>query len=531
MINEEKQKKEASTANARNRRIRDAFPTDETPSNAKIPSSDIRIQSDIGFDETLFEEAFFENSPYFDTPTPKKAPMTAVKTEAPIQEKEISKTTVETAPEAKKEAKSEVKTEEKAKEAKEAEEAKEEIPLYDVMEIEAEEILHTPAPTAQKTQKKEPESPKVKSGEEKRAAPKKSAPIPEAEERTEKIITLRPRAHRENRTKKVSVPFKERPLVQKALAFAREYKQELPRNYLLFAPFLPLGVCVLLIFFRILYAIAAPTTGANIYACVAIINVMAFLPLCTIYLRKRPLLSDRMGWKLPTSDKLPLMLLAAVTLFFGAAALTSLSAYFGLTEVRYHLYTFYDIPATTTIAGILFSSVTLAIIPALTEGILCRGIIFAEYQYDNTPLALIMSAVFSTVLQFDPSRIVVGLFCGLLLSTVRMVTNSLSASIAVHMVYNVACLFYEHFFGIMGNQLSEFLILFFLCAIFALISFFFLFGAAEKFCRTYAEEQREINVDLRYSSGIALKDSLKVAFISPTLYFVLIFYFIVSFFV
>ena len=83
----------------------------------------------------------------------------------------------------------------------------------------------------------------------------------------------------------------------------------------------------------------------------------------------------------------------------------------------------------------------------------------------------------------------------------------------------------------MGDQLSEFLILFFLCAVFALISFFFLFSTAEKVCHTYAEEQKEITVDLRSSSGVALKDSLKVAFISPTLYFVLIFYAVSSFFI
>ena len=83
----------------------------------------------------------------------------------------------------------------------------------------------------------------------------------------------------------------------------------------------------------------------------------------------------------------------------------------------------------------------------------------------------------------------------------------------------------------MGNQLSEFLILFFLCAVFALISFFFLFSTAEKICRTYEEEQKEITVDLRFSSGVALKESLRVAFISPTLYFVLIFYLIAVIFI
>lgn len=352
----------------------------------------------------------------------------------------------------------------------------------------------------------------------------------QADERNERVVTVRPRARRTLHEEKLPVPFMERPFVKKTVAFWQEYKKELPNNSLLFTPFLPLAICALLILFRIFYGIASPS-GANIYTAVAAIYLTVFVPPCTIYLRKRPLLSARMGWKLPAPDKLPLILLSAITLFFGAAAFTSIGAYFGITEVRYHLYNFYAIPAATSIAGVLFSTVTLAIIPAIMEEILCRGIIFAEYQYYNTPLALVMSAMFTVVLQFDPSRIIVAFFCGLLLGTVRFVTGSLTASIILHCLYNLACLFYEHFFGIMGDQLSEFLILFFLCAVFALVSLFFLLNTMEKICRTYADERKEITVDLRHSSGIALKDSLRIAFISPTLYFVLLFYLIASIFI
>ncbi|MBR6794937.1 MAG: CPBP family intramembrane metalloprotease [Clostridia bacterium] len=519
MTAEEKNKTNASPSNARARRIRDAFPTDDVQAEPHRQKQSFRIQSDRPIEEMTFDGSDFFSEQAFEIVSPKKAPARSF--------------------------------ENATKPASASEEASEPLPLAveSPVSLKKEAVVNDAAQVnASPTEQAQMQEENVQSEEEASAdaldvevvqvarelPPKKSKEKkkkPEKEEHTERIITVRPRAHRASRDRAESVAFKDRPFVQKTVAFAREYKKELPHNYLLFTPFLPLGICVLLVFFRIFYAIAAPQTGANIYACVAIINVMAFVPLCTVYLRKRPLLADRMGWKFPPADQLPLIFIAALALFFGAAALTSLGAYFGITEFRYHLYTFYDIPATTSIAGILFSTVSLAIIPALTEEILCRGIIFAEYQYDNTPLALIMSAIFSAVLQFDPSRLLVGLFCGFLLGTVRMVTNSLSASIAVHVLYNVGCLFYEHFFGIMGDQLSEFLILFFLCAVFALISFFFLFSTAEKVCHTYAEEQKEITVDLRSSSGVALKDSLKVAFISPTLYFVLIFYAVSSFFI
>ncbi len=493
MTTNEKKRENAASSQSRKQRILDAFPMDDMMPEPTRQKQSIRQSDDQPIEELIFDGSELLSEEFFMPSArtkPHEAPVAEIAVK-PNEQEEISPVF--------------------------AEEATEDAERFD--SVQATESAVSEEPKSEPIQTKETQD---------GAKPRRKSKA-EPESREERIITVRPHAHRPK--KKNSVPFKERPWVQKTVAFAREYRQELPHNYLLFTPFLPLGVCVLLVFFRILYRIAAPTTGANIYACVAIINVIAFVPLCTVYLRHRPLLADRMGWKLPSADKLPLMCIAAIALFFGAAALTSLGAYFGITDFRYHLFTFYDIPATTSIAGILFSTVTLALIPAVTEEILCRGIIFAEYQYDNTPLALIMSALFSAVLQFDPSRLLVGLFCGFLLGTVRMVTNSLSASIIVHMLYNIACLFYEHFFGIMGNQLSEFLILFFLCAVFALISFFFLFSTAEKVCRTYAEEQKEINVDLRFSSGVALRGSLKVAFISPTLYFVLIFYFISSVFI
>ncbi len=339
--------------------------------------------------------------------------------------------------------------------------------------------------------------------------------------------SARPRL-RQRQDTTAPVPFSKRPLVIKFKSFWREYAQELPRNRLLYVPFLPL-VILLLFASAVMIFRHSPLQGADIYASVAAIELIAVLLPCTLWLRRFPRLSDDMGWRLPTPEKSACLLLLLPTLFFGAAALSSLGAYFGLSTVRYTLYTTYAIPATTSMAGILFSVVTFAIIPAFVEEILFRGILFAEYRQENPLLAVFMSAVFYALMHVDPSRLLLHLFVGILLGGARLFLGSLPAVIAVRCLYNVGCLFYEHFFGIMGNQFSEFLILFFICTVVFLLFVFFLCGELERIFQKHAAAKTDISPDFSLQAELSVKDALRIAAISPTAYFVLIVSVICSF--
>lgn len=366
---------------------------------------------------------------------------------------------------------------------------------------------------------------KNSTNEEKRSAPQrpphKERQMPNDDIRKTRMRTVAPHARRTLHEKAKSTPLREHPIYLKTLAFFREYRQELPHNRLLYTPFLPLAVLLLSATFIFLFRTVTPS-GADIYALVAAIQLFTILPPCTFYLRRFPKLTEHMGWKLPSPDKIAVILLVVPTLFFGAAALSSMGAYLGLTDVRYSLYTTYQIPSTTSMAGIFFSILTFAVIPAIAEEILCRGIIFAEYAQENTPLALLMSTVFFALLHFDISNLPVFLFVGLLLALLRLLTDSLPAVILARVLYNAACLFYEHFFGIMGNQLSEFIILFFLSAVICLIFLFFLFGEVERLFRKYASERQPTDAILEWPAKARLKSTLRVAWISPTLYFCIV---------
>ncbi len=336
------------------------------------------------------------------------------------------------------------------------------------------------------------------------------------------------RPQRPPQKKPPSVPLSKRPFVIKCKRFWREYTEELPHNRLLYVPFLPLAILILLAVFLLLFRAASPK-GADIYASVAAVELFVLLLPCSLWLRRFPDLRSDMGWRLPTTEKTAFLLLLLPTLFFGAAALSSLGAYLNVTTVRYTLYATYDLPATTSMAGILFSVVTFAVIPALVEEIFFRGILFAEYRRENPLLAVLMGAVFYALMHFDPPRLLLHLFVGVLLGSARLITGSLPAVIAVRCLYNAACLFYEHFFGIMGNQLSEFLILFFICTVVFLLFLFFLCGELEHIFRRHATDHTDISPDFSSPSSLSVKDALHIAAISPTAYFVLFVFFIFSF--
>ncbi len=314
--------------------------------------------------------------------------------------------------------------------------------------------------------------------------------------------------------------------------FFREYRRELPNNSLLFAPFLITGILLLLFICNLFFRFFSPS-DVHLYVAVAAIYLIALYLPTMLYLAARPHLKSGMGFTLPRAEHISLIVLSALTLFFGAAAITSLTAYFGITEVHYSLYTFFGIPASTPMAGLFFSLLTFAVIPAILEEILFRGVIFAEFKAYGPLTALVVSSVLSALLPMQPASLLSALFCGFLLGLVRLLTDSLLASVTVHLVYRALCLFYEHFFGIMGDRLGEFLILFFLCAVFALLFAFFLLGELERYFRRMALERRssvQTAADSeRDGNTLKTRDALRIFAISPTTIGTVILYFVCSF--
>lgn len=87
--------------------------------------------------------------------------------------------------------------------------------------------------------------------------------------------------------------------------------------------------------------------------------------------------------------------------------------------------------------------VTYAIIPALIEELAFRGFIFSQLRNASIGMAVCISSVISALFFFSPAQIPDALVCSLIFVFVVMTTDSLIASMVVHLVVNLFRLFLQ----------------------------------------------------------------------------------------
>ena len=82
-----------------------------------------------------------------------------------------------------------------------------------------------------------------------------------------------------------------------------------------------------------------------------------------------------------------------------------------------------------------------ALIPAICEEFVFRGLLISEYEKRSTTAAVLLSSLFFALLHFDIERFLVYFFAGLILAMTLYATRSLPAAIAVHLWHNLVGLF------------------------------------------------------------------------------------------
>lgn len=91
----------------------------------------------------------------------------------------------------------------------------------------------------------------------------------------------------------------------------------------------------------------------------------------------------------------------------------------------------------------LYLVVAFAVLPAITEEFLFRGIILNEYSKLSVGTSVVMSAVMFAMCHFSFVRLPSCFFCGLILSALTYATRSVIAPMIAHALYNAGVLFFE----------------------------------------------------------------------------------------
>lgn len=163
----------------------------------------------------------------------------------------------------------------------------------------------------------------------------------------------------------------------------------------------------------------------------------------------------------------------------------------------------------------LYLLITFALLPALLEEFIFRGILSAEYSSYGASVAVIMSSLCFGLLHFSFVRLPIYFFMGVILSLTAGATRSLMPSILIHAANNAFVLFFEtYLYRIAGKHSGGLILLAFLIGVATLVFAILFFSRAEKLYYGYGVMNRPSPMLRKRKPGeLSLPAQ---AFLSPT---------------
>ncbi len=262
------------------------------------------------------------------------------------------------------------------------------------------------------------------------------------------------------------------------------------------------------------------STGGNIYLSVIVLQMLIFLIPGIIYCKLRGEETKRhlcLRWMGPR--KFVFSIFAFVTAFAGAG-LIKLGLYaVGYTSTSYTLYENY-VPANTgSLGSIIYVLVALAILPAVTEEFVFRGIVLQEYRTAglSRSSSLLFSALLFALIHFNPAQLPVYFFGGIMFGAVFMVTDSIVAAVTVHFLNNAVSLFFEQQVLQLITQTNSIIFVLFTFAVVFLLFLILTIHEAEViiYDRGTDGEKPEFPPPSKKNRGV-YKEKLLEAVLSPT---------------
>ncbi len=255
----------------------------------------------------------------------------------------------------------------------------------------------------------------------------------------------------------------------------------------------------------------------NPYFSVVILQILVYILPAMIYCRlKSREFSKHLRIRLPSPGHFLLLLYAAFFLICGNA-LISMGMYHFMPQA------FVDTSAVNTVSfamngGVfdgVYMAIAFAVLPALTEEFLFRGIVIGEYEDYGPGIAVVMSSVTFAMSHFGFARLPVYLFSGIVLALVLYATRSLFASALIHALNNLSILFLEKYIiHIVDKQNISMLLLVIILAFAALLSLILFCSEAGGIYRGYAEEA--LPADYGKARDVGALTRIAAVIFSPT---------------
>jgi len=200
----------------------------------------------------------------------------------------------------------------------------------------------------------------------------------------------------------------------------------------------------------------------NPYFVVVVLELLIYAVPCAFYCRLRGRsFSGKLRFRLPEFGQTLYLLYSAIVLV-GGSALLSIGMYslFPDAFAAGTSETYTSFARNLGIFDGLYLVIAFALLPAVTEELLFRGIVAGSYENLGVFPAVLISSLAFAMSHFSFVRFPVYFFAGLVLVSVLYTTRSVVASMIIHAINNAFILFMEKFLMHIADKQSISLVLF-----------------------------------------------------------------------
>ena len=201
---------------------------------------------------------------------------------------------------------------------------------------------------------------------------------------------------------------------------------------------------------------------------------------------------------------IPLMIAAAFMMISGGLLISVLFGGLDSLSSSFTLYDTFVSKDNGTVPTKLYLVLAYAIIPAICEEFIFRGILCHEYERGGVMRAIIFSSLFFGMLHFDIVNLPVYIFAGAILAMTLYATRSIFGPMIVHFLYNLFGLFGQPYMSSLYNLTGSTTFFVFLVTTVFLISAAFFCKEAARLYKSYL--YRGLTADYRKP---VIKDSAK----------------------
>lgn len=244
------------------------------------------------------------------------------------------------------------------------------------------------------------------------------------------------------------------------------------------APIILASVCALLTLVTRLLPLESLPYRDNIYLSIVLLQILTLLLPGIFYAKLRGARASSL-LRLPPPRDIPFVLVSTLILILAVTAAKTVSARAGFYTSAYNEYSPYlRLVSTSSVGDVVYIVVAFALLPALAEGFVLRGLVTGEFISDGFGVwrAVLLSGVVSALLGMSLQRLAINFIAGVILAYIAALTGSVFPAVFAQLMLNLADLFGDSF--VVSLAKGDYCLLFMLVVL-ALTGLFTVWALAE----------------------------------------------------